>query len=74
VNLGIGKVALAWVGVNGREERQIVESVMDHYPETWRVEWLRLKGLSQWADYFRSLENAVSETTAEEEEVLCARA
>ena len=32
VNLGIGKVALSWVGVNGREERQIVESVMDHYP------------------------------------------
>src|SRR5215471_4564790 len=27
VNLGIGKVALSWVGVNGREERQIVESV-----------------------------------------------
>jgi type IV secretion system protein VirB4 len=74
VNLGIGKVALAWVGVNGREERQIVESVMDHYPETWRVEWLRLKGLSQWADYFCSLERAVSETAAEEEEVLCARA
>ena len=41
VNLGVGKVALSWVGVNGREERQIVESVMDQYPETWRDEWLR---------------------------------
>src|SRR5579862_79759 len=33
VDLGVGKVALAWVGVNGREERQIVESVMQQCPE-----------------------------------------
>ena len=33
VDLGVGKVALAWVGVNGREERQIVESVMEQFPE-----------------------------------------
>ena len=31
VDLGVGKVALSWVGVNGREERQIVESVMDRF-------------------------------------------
>src|SRR4051794_5153430 len=29
VDLGIGRVTLSWVGVNGCEERQIVESVMD---------------------------------------------
>lgn len=51
VDLGLGKVALSWVGVNGREERQIVESVMEEFPETWRSEWLRLKGLEKWADY-----------------------
>ena len=28
---GVGKVALSWVGVNGREERQIVESVMEQF-------------------------------------------
>jgi type IV secretion system protein VirB4 len=56
VDLGVGKVALSWVGVNGREERQIVESVMDQFPDTWRTEWLRLKGLDKWADYFCSLE------------------
>jgi type IV secretion system protein VirB4 len=56
VDLGVGKVALAWVGVNGREERQIVESVMEQFPDTWRSEWLRLKGLDKWADYFDSFE------------------
>jgi type IV secretion system protein VirB4 len=74
VNLGIGKVALSWVGVNGREERQIVESVMEQYPETWRTEWLRLKGLTQWAEYYRSLEDAMISDAEEREEVLCARA
>jgi len=67
VDLGVGKVALSWVGVNGREERQIVESVMDQFPNTWRAEWLRLKGLEKWADYFSSLEK-------QEEVVLCANA
>ena len=45
VDLGVGKVALSWVGVNGREERQIVESVMEQFPDTWRTEWLRLQGV-----------------------------
>jgi len=74
VNLGIGKVALSWVGVNGREERQIVESVMEQYRESWRAEWLRLKGLHQWAQYYESLEEMVPEQNEDEEEFLCARA
>ena len=57
VNLGVGKVALSWVGVNGREERQIVESVMDQFPDSWRAEWLRLKGLPQWAEYYHRLKS-----------------
>src|SRR5690349_24116192 len=56
VDLNVGKVALSWVGVNGREERQIVEDVMAQYPDTWRYEWLRLKGQQHWAEYFQSLE------------------
>ena len=57
---------LAWLGVNGREDRQIVQSVMDEYPATWRAEWLRLK-VPTWYDYFRDLE-----IPKKEEEVLCA--
>src|ERR1700722_16280934 len=65
VDLRLGKVALAWLGVNGREDRQIVQSVMDEYPATWRTEWLRLK-VPTWSDYFRDLE------TPEKEEDVCA--
>jgi type IV secretion system protein VirB4 len=56
VDLGVGKVALSWVGVNGKEERQIVESVMEQFPDAWREEWLRLKGLEEWADYLKTLQ------------------
>ena len=73
VNLGIGKVALSWVGVNGRQEQQIVENVMEQYPDSWRTEWLRLKGLPQWAQYYQSVEGMPSERN-EEEEFLCTRA
>lgn len=71
VDLGVGKVGLSWVGVNGREERQLVEAVMERFPDSWREEWLRFKGLQGWADYFGTLEESAKPT---EEEYLCARA
>jgi hypothetical protein len=60
-------VALSWVGVNGREERQIVEAVIESHAQSWRSEWLRLKGLGPWADYLEQI-------TPEEEVSLCASA
>jgi type IV secretion system protein VirB4 len=71
VDLGMGTVALAWVAVNGREERQIVQAVIERFPDTWRAEWLRLKGLRGWADYFVDLEES---RKPHEEEYLCAKA
>jgi type IV secretion system protein TrbE len=56
VDLGVGKVALAWVGINGREERQIAEAVMEQFGEGWRAEWLHLRSLEKWAEYLRSIE------------------
>jgi type IV secretion system protein VirB4 len=73
INLGIGKVALSWVGVNGREERQIAEGVMEQYPERWREEWLRLRSLADWAEYYRSLEDEAADYANQGEGVLCAR-
>ncbi|MBV9760486.1 MAG: hypothetical protein JO340_07980, partial [Acidobacteriaceae bacterium] len=68
IDLGIGNVALAWVGVNGREEREIAKTVMDRNPDNWRSEWLRLRGLDLWADYLESI------TPQEEVRSLCATA
>jgi type IV secretion system protein VirB4 len=61
VDLGLGKVALSWVGVSGVEERQLVERVMEQYPNSWRTEWLRLKGLPDWAEYLNQLQLEFSE-------------
>lgn len=71
VNLGLGKVALAWVGVNGAEERRLVENVMERCGDSWRAEWLRLKGIPQWAAYFESLEGILAEKGYEEEVRKC---
>ncbi len=64
VDLGLGKVALAWVGVNGREERQAVEELLVEHPSTWREEWLRLKGLPKWSTYFEELKEVSPCTSA----------
>lgn len=69
VDLGVGRLTLAWVGVNGREERDLVQSVIDEHPETWRAEWLRAKGLEGWDGQLEALE-----FLQEEGEYVCAKA
>jgi type IV secretion system protein VirB4 len=67
VDLGLGKVALSWVVVNGAEERRLVERVIEQHPDSWRARWLRLKGLAEWAEYLSHLEGKHTER----EEHLC---
>lgn len=62
ISLGIHNVALAFVGVNGREERQAVEDLVAEYPETWQSEWIRARAaslkddrLAGWASYYDKL-------------------
>lgn len=62
ISLGIHNVALAFVGVNGREERQAVEDLIAEYPETWQSEWIRVRAaslkderLAGWASYYDKL-------------------
>jgi type IV secretion system protein VirB4 len=62
VSLGIHNVALAFVGVNGREERQLVEDLIETSPDSWQSEWLRTRAnalkddrLAQWADYYEQI-------------------
>jgi type IV secretion system protein TrbE len=55
ISLGLGQVALSFVAVSSREERQASIDVMDHFGTSWVQEWLRLRGLSDWACYFDDL-------------------
>ncbi len=54
-SLGLGAVALAFVGINGREERQRAEKVMETSRERWQAAWLRQRGIPDWAEYYESL-------------------
>jgi type IV secretion system protein TrbE len=51
IALGLGGVALSFVGVSGREERTTLEDVIDRHARTWPTEWLRMRGLPDWAEY-----------------------
>jgi hypothetical protein len=53
-------VALSFVGVSGREERQQAEDVMEQSREQWPTAWLRRRGLRDWAAYYE--ENFVHDT------------
>jgi type IV secretion system protein VirB4 len=63
ISLGIHNVALSFVGVNGREERQLVEDLQMEFPDTWQSEWLRVRArtlkdvrLQGWADYYDTVQ------------------
>ena len=57
IALGLGKVGLSFVGVNGKEERQAAEIFMADHGERWQSEWLRSRGLVDWADYYEGLDH-----------------
>jgi type IV secretion system protein TrbE len=63
ISLGLGGVALSFVGVNGADQRRAVEKMMETYPRTWQSEWLKTRGLGDWAAYYQELE-AKKETIA----------
>lgn len=51
ISLGLGGVALSFVGVNSREERKTIEETILRYGENWPSAWLRTRGLEDWAGY-----------------------
>jgi type IV secretion system protein VirB4 len=66
ISLGIHNVALSFVGVNGREERQLVEDLQTELPESWQSEWLRVRAralkderLDGWANYYDKVQNEI---------------
>jgi type IV secretion system protein VirB4 len=54
IALGLGGVALSFVGASGKEDLQQAEQVMDHFGDRWQEEWLRSHGLSDWATYYET--------------------
>jgi type IV secretion/conjugal transfer VirB4 family ATPase len=55
ISLGLGGVALSFVGVNGPEERSKVDALILNSQEAWQGEWLRARKLGEWADWFDAI-------------------
>ena len=55
ISLGLGGVALSFVGVNGKQERQSAQDLMDRHGVVWQAEWLRKRGLPEWAEYLEPM-------------------
>jgi len=58
IALGLGQVALSFVGVNGPEDRRRVEDLIRASPRTWQAEWLRQRGRPDWADWWLEVDGA----------------
>src|SRR6266567_1966525 len=57
IGLGIGGVAMSFVGVSSVEQRNAAKQQMNKYPDTWQSEWLRERAfttnspmLREWAE------------------------
>jgi type IV secretion/conjugal transfer VirB4 family ATPase len=47
----LGPVALAFIGAGTKRDMFEARRLMAAHGELWRVEWLRQRGLAEWADY-----------------------
>ncbi len=51
IALGLGGVALSFVGASSKEDRQAATELMTGHGDGWVSEWLRRRGLGDWARY-----------------------
>ncbi|MCP5057557.1 MAG: hypothetical protein GY937_12650 [bacterium] len=54
IDLGLGSLALSFVGASGREDLQLCRALIEDNPNDWVAEWLRIRGLSDWAAQWRA--------------------
>src|SRR3569623_242827 len=52
IDLGLGPVAVSCVGVGGSEDVAKAKALSERHGSQWPAEWLRLRGLADWAAYW----------------------
>ena len=63
ITFGMGKVSLSFVGVNGTEERRGFDETLKNHDGSTIGQWLRFRGLPDWATYFEELEQPLERRT-----------
>ena len=61
ISLGLGGVALSFVGINGQAERNKVDELIGQKPDSWQSEWLRSRKLLEWADWLEQIQEESTE-------------
>ncbi|MGH7778963.1 MAG: conjugal transfer protein TrbE [Candidatus Binataceae bacterium] len=51
----LGPAALAFIGAGSKDDVLAARQMIDRYGERWAVEWLRTRGLHDWAEYLDKL-------------------
>ena len=54
IDLGLGPLALSFVGASGREDLQLCRGLIEANPSDWPAEWLRSRALPDWAAQWRA--------------------
>jgi type IV secretion system protein VirB4 len=49
----LGPAALAFIGAGSKEDVLTARQMLAEYGERWRIEWLRARGLGEWANYLQ---------------------
>jgi type IV secretion system protein VirB4 len=62
--LGLGGVALSFLGVSGKEDTALIDKFIAQHGERWPAEWLRHRGYADWADYWLRLNPSTLGATA----------
>jgi type IV secretion system protein VirB4 len=60
----LGPAALAFIGAGGRADLFAVRHMIAEHGPRWPVEWLRARGLPEWAEYLARSYPPEIETTA----------
>jgi type IV secretion system protein TrbE len=53
--LGVGGVALSFIGASSKDDIAKVNQLAQQYGDSWPAEWLRSRGLADWAEYWKTI-------------------
>ena len=51
----LGPAALAFIGAGSKDDILSARRMMREHGDSWTVEWLRARGLTDWAEYLGKL-------------------
>jgi type IV secretion system protein VirB4 len=59
----LGPAALAFIGAGSKDDILAARQMIEQHGERWTVEWLRARGLHDWAEYLDRLNSRVEKPT-----------